>query len=180
MALKTFTSELTASLKPRINFALITETGKAQSTQYRSWKACLSPCQCRRAHGVPESSCLLRDREYSSFRQFAGYGCPSTRRQPPWIAVTIIPSAMPGPKLEVIRQLMNRRHWTSCHRKNSSNPPRRSRTVGSMKQGWSIRHRLNKLNKAHCTQKAEDVQKLAPNTHEGDSVWHLWGNWPDL
>ena len=90
----------------------------------------------------------------------------------------IIPSAMPGPELGAIRQLMNRRHWTSRQRKNSSNPPRRSRRVGSMKQSWSIRHRLNKQSKVRCAQNAEDLQQLAPNTHEGHSAWRIWASWP--
>ena len=128
---------------------------------------------------VPESLCVLRDRKYSSFRQTAGYGCPSTRRQPPWSVVTHYSLSMPGPELGVIRQLMNRRHWTRRQRKNSSNPPRRSRRVGSMKQSWSIRHRLNKQSKVRCAQNAEDLQQLAPNTHEGHSVWRLWASWPD-
>lgn len=107
---------------------------------------------------VPESLCVLRDRKYSSFRQTAGYGCPSTRRQPPWSVVTHYSLSMPGPELGVIRQLMNRRHWTSRQRKNSSNPPRRSRRVGSMKQSWSIRHRLNKQSKVRCAQNAKDYR----------------------
>ena len=65
---------------------------------------------------------------------------------------------MPGPELGVIRQLMNRRHWTSRQRKNSSNPPRRSRRDGSMKQSWSIRHRLNKQSKVRCAQNAKDYR----------------------
>ena len=107
---------------------------------------------------VPESLCVLRDRKYSSFRQTAGYGCPSTRRQPPWSVVTHYSLSMPGPELGVIRQLMNRRHWTRRQRKNSSNPPRRSRRVGSMKQSWSIRHRLNKQSKVRCAQNAKDYR----------------------